>query len=111
MLAVREQRVEGPEAAVAGAPIARSRIDLQAEARASPYTFERIARTGADGPGTDVLGADLSELAHRLEVPVEALPPADVASVHDVSAFVAGGIEIEGIVRFEVGIEDGQAAG
>ncbi|CAM3148713.1 hypothetical protein BUGL105410_21245 [Burkholderia gladioli] len=93
VIAVREQRVEGADVAVAGMAVAGGAVHLQAEARRAGQRGEGIAAQRAEGPGADAGRAHVPGLPHRFHVPVERRALAGVAQVEHVAPLVAGGIE------------------
>ena len=89
VVAVRKQRIEGAERVVTGRVIARRGVDLESQTRRPGHVGDGVAAATADGPGADALAADVTDLAHRLEVPVEAAARAGVSHIEVVAPLVA----------------------
>src|SRR6266436_7683390 len=98
VVAVRKQRLERAERVVSGLVITRRRIDLEPQTRRPVEVGDGVPAATADRPGADLLAADVSELGHRLDVPVEAAAHAGVSHIKVVTPLVAAGVEKASIV-------------
>src|SRR5258705_5691247 len=92
VVAVREQRIERAERVVSGLVITRRGIDLEPQTRRPVEVGDGVPAATADGPGADALAADVTSLAHRFEVPVEAAARAGVSDIEVVAAPAARGV-------------------
>src|SRR6266850_1534760 len=110
VVAVRKQRIERAERVVSGLVITRRCIDLEPQTRC-PVEVDGVPGAAADGPGADVLAADVSELGHRLGVPVEAAAHTRVVDIEVVAALVATRVEKASLVENEVRIVRRQVTG
>src|SRR2546428_2094824 len=101
VVAVRKQRIERAERLVSGLVIARRRIDLEAQTRRPGEVGDGVAASAAGAPGADVFATDVTNLAHRFEVPVEAAARAGVSDIEVVAALVAARVEKASLVENE----------
>ena len=104
VIAVREQRIERLDPAVAGVAIAGGTVDLQADARLPGDIRKSIAGTRAGTPGANLLRPDRTRLPHRFEIPVEARELAGETDVEHVALLGAPCIEEARIVALIIGI-------
>src|SRR5258708_26897696 len=104
VVTVRKQRVERAERLVSGLVIARRRIDLEPQTRSPREVGDGVAAAAADAPGADALAADVTSLAHRFEVPVEAPARAGVSDIEVVAALVAARVQKPRLVENEARI-------
>src|SRR4029077_18438728 len=84
--AVGKQRIERAERVVSGLVVARRRIDLEAQTRSPREVGDGVAAAAADAPGADAFAADVTNLAHRFDIPVEAAARAGVSEIEVVAA-------------------------
>src|SRR5438128_3379118 len=101
VVAVRKERVERAECLVPGLVIARRGIDLEAQTRRPGEVGKSVAAAAADGPGADVCAPHISELGHRLDIPVEAASRAGVSHIEVVTPLVPAGVDKASIVSNE----------
>src|SRR6185436_2152430 len=111
VVAVGKQGIERAERLIAGLVIARRRIDLEAQTRRPGEGGDGVAAAAADAPGADAFAADVTNLAHRFEVPVDATARARVPDVEVVAALVAAPVEKVGLVENEARIVRRQVTG
>src|SRR5882724_9498689 len=111
IVAVGKQRIERAERVVSGLVIARRGIDLEPQTRRPVEVGDGVPAAAADGPGADALAADVSELGHRLGVPVEAAAHTRVVDIEVVAALVAASVEKASLVENEVRIVRRQVTG
>jgi hypothetical protein len=111
IVAVREQRIDGAEHLVSGLVTAGRRVDLKTQTRRPAEGGNGVPAAAADGPGADAFAADVSELPHRFEVPVEACSGAGVSHIQVVAPLVAAGIEKASTVANEARVVGRQLAG
>src|SRR5262249_11052094 len=111
VVAVGEERIERAQGAVPGLVVARRRIDLESQTWRPGYVGEGIAAAAAHAPGADILVADVAELAHRFEVPVEPGAHAGVSDIEVVAALVAAGVQKARLVENEARVVRRQVAG
>src|SRR5258705_13860062 len=101
VVAVRKQRIERAERVVSGLVITRRRVDLKAQTRRPGEVGDGVAASAADAPGADVFAADVTNLPHRLDVPVEAAAHAGVVDIEVVAALVPARLEKAGLIENE----------
>src|SRR6185436_15892792 len=111
VVAVGKQGIERAERLIAGLVIARRRIDLEAHTRSPGEVGDGVAAAAADAPGADAFAADVTNLAHRFEVPVEAAARAGVSDIEVVAALVAASVQKAGLVENEARVVRRQVAG
>src|SRR5882724_9909403 len=111
IVAVRKQRIERAERVVSGLVITRRGIDLEPQTRRPVEVGDGVPAATADRPGADLLAADVSELGHRLDVPVEAAAHAGVVDIEVVAALVAARVEIAGLIENEARVVRRQVTG
>src|SRR6266542_3953391 len=111
VVAVRKQRIERAERVVSGLVIARRCIDLEAQTRRPDHVGDGVPTAAAHGPGSDAFAADVTNLAHRFEVPVEAAPRAGVSDIEVVAALVAARVERAGVIENEARVVRRQVTG
>src|SRR6266852_4236424 len=104
VVAVRKQRIERAERVVSGLVITRRRVDLEAHTRRPGEVGDGVAASAADAQGADAFATDVTNLAHRFEVPVEAAARAGVSDIEVVAALVAARVEKASLVENEARI-------
>src|SRR5438309_7470238 len=110
VVAVGKQRIERAERVVSGLVVARRRIDLEAQTRSPREVGDGVAAAAADAPGADAFAADVTNLAHRFDIPVEAAARAGVSEIEVVAALVAARIEKPSLVENEARVVRRQVA-
>src|SRR5437870_4676460 len=111
VVAVGKQRIERAERVVSGLVVARRRIDLEAQTRSPREVGDGVAAAAADAPGADAFAADVTNLAHRFDIPVEAAARAGVSEIEVVAALVAARIEKASIVSHEARVVRSEVTG
>src|SRR5437899_8479150 len=110
VVAVGKQRIERAERVVSGLVVARRGVDLEAQPRSPREVGDGVAAAAADGPGADAFAADVTNLAHRFDIPVEAAARAGVSEIEVVAALVAARIEKASLVKNEARVVRRQVA-